>query len=162
MDFFKKHKIDDETIAVGVSGGADSLALALMLKDNGKKVVALTVNHCLRQEAEAEAEYVAELMKKHNIEHHILVWTDGSKVKKGVEERARDARYNLMISFCKDNNIKVLATAHHLRDQAETFLLRLQRGSGLFGLSSMLPVSERDKIVLIRPLLDRSPEDLKK
>ena len=49
-----------------------------------------------------------------------------------------------------------------MRDQAETFLLRLQRGSGLFGLSSMMPVSQRDGVLLIRPLLDVLPEDLKK
>lgn len=162
MDFFKLHKIDDEVVAVGVSGGADSLALALMLKEEGKKVVALTVNHCLRDEAQNEAEYVAKIMQKHNIEHHILLWEDGAKIKKGIEENARAARYNLMVNFCKKNGIKILATAHHMRDQAETFLLRLQRGSGLFGLSSMLPVSNRDGIILIRPLLDTMPEDLRK
>lgn len=162
MDFFKTHNISDDIIAVGVSGGADSLALALMLKDNGKKVVALTVNHCLRKEAQAEAEYVAKIMQKYGIEHHILLWKDGAKIKKGIEESARLARYDLMLDFCRKNKIKVLATAHHMRDQAETFLLRLQRGSGLFGLSSMLPVSNREGVILIRPLLDIMPEDLKK
>lgn len=161
MDFFNKHKIDDEVVAVGVSGGADSLALALMLKDAGKKVVALTVNHCLRNEAQAEAEYVAKIMLSNGIEHHILLWQEGAKVKKGIESAARVARYDLMFDFCRKNGIKVLATAHHMRDQAETFLLRLQRGSGLFGLSSMLPVSYRGGIMLIRPLLDIMPEDLK-
>lgn len=161
MDFFKTHNISDNIIAVGVSGGADSLALALMLKDSGKKVVALTVNHCLRNEAQAEAEYVAKIMQKYGIEHHILLWKDGAKIKKGVEESARLARYNLMINFCKNNKIKMLATAHHMRDQAETFLLRLQRGSGLFGLSSMMPVSERNGVKIIRPLLDIMPETLR-
>ena len=161
MDFFKKHNLTDDIVAVGVSGGADSLALALMLKDMGKTVVALTVDHCLRKESADEAEYVAKLMKKHDIEHHILRWEEGAKVKKSIEENARAARYGLMIDFCKKNNIRLLAVAHHLRDQAETFLLRLQRGSGLFGLSAMMPVSQRDGIVLIRPLLDVAPETLK-
>ena len=161
MDFFNTHKINDNIIAVGVSGGADSLALALMLKDAGKKVVALTVNHCLRNEAQTEAEYVAKVMQQNGIEHHILLWQEGAKVKKGIENAARVARYDLMFDFCKNNKINVLATAHHMRDQAETFLLRLQRGSGLFGLSSMLPVSYRDGITLIRPLLDIMPDDLK-
>ena len=60
LDFFKKHNLTDDVIAVGVSGGADSLALSLMLKDAGKKVVALTVDHCLRKESAKEAEYVAK------------------------------------------------------------------------------------------------------
>lgn len=162
LDFFKKHNIKENIIAVGVSGGADSLALALMLKDIGKEVIALTVDHCLRRESLKEAEYVASLMKKHNIEHHVLRWNDGAKVTKSIEESARFARYNLMFDFCKNHKIKVLATAHHMRDQAETFLLRLQRGSGLFGLSAMMPVSQRDGVLLIRPLLDVLPEDLKK
>ena len=161
MDFFYKYKIDDEVIAVGVSGGADSLALALKLKDMGKRVVALTVNHCLRKEAQDEAEYVAKIMEQNGIEHHILLWSEGAKVKKGIENAARIARYDLMFDFCKKNKINVLATAHHMRDQAETFLLRLQRGSGLFGLSSMMPVSDRGGIKLIRPLLDVLPEELK-
>ena len=161
IDFFKEHNINEPIIAVGVSGGADSLALALMLKDIGKKVVALTVNHCLRKEAQSEAEYVASLMKKYGIEHHVLTWKDGANVKKGIEEAARIARYNLMFDFCKRNKIGILATAHHMRDQAETFLLRLQRGSGLFGLCAMMPVSNREGIKLIRPLLNVMPEDLK-
>ena len=144
IDFFNEHNITESVVAVGVSGGADSLALALMLKDAGKSVVALTVNHCLRKEAQAEAEYVASLMKKHGIEHHILLWNEGAKIAKGIEEAARVARYKLMFDYCKKHKIKVLATAHHMRDQAETFLLRLQRGSGLFGLSAMLPVTERE------------------
>ena len=114
------------------------------------------------EESAKEAEYVADLMKKHNIEHHILRWKEGASVKKSIEENARGARYNLMFDFCRKNNIKILAVAHHMRDQAETFLLRLQRGSGLFGLSAMMPVSQRDDIILIRPLLDVVPEDLKK
>lgn len=158
--FFAKHKIKNDVIAVGVSGGADSLALALMLHFEGKKVVALTVNHNLRKEAQQEAEYVAKVMKKFGVEHHILVW-NGKIPDNGIEEFARRIRYGLMLDFCKKNNINYLATAHHQRDQAETFLLRLQRGSGVFGLSGILPVSERNGIKIIRPLLNFSPDDLK-
>ena len=63
QDFFEKYQINDEMVAVGVSGGADSLALALRLKECGKKVVALTVDHGLRRESAEEAEYVAKVMK---------------------------------------------------------------------------------------------------
>lgn len=159
-DFFLKYKFDNEIIAAGVSGGADSLALALQLKDCGKRVVALTVNHGLRSEAAEEAAYVAEVMAANGIEHHTLIWS-GDKPSAGVEEAARQARYRLMFDFCRQNDIKVLATGHHRRDQAETFLLRLQRGSGVYGLSGILPVSERDGITIIRPQLDKSPEELR-
>lgn len=160
-EFFDKYKIEDEKIAVGVSGGADSLALAIRLAEMGKKVVALTVDHALRKESRAEAEYVAKVMFEYGIEHHILTWRE-EKPKKGIEEAARRARYGLLFDFCKLNNINTLAVGHHLRDQAETFLLRLQRGSGVFGLSCMQPVILRAGIKLIRPQLDKSPEDLKK
>ena len=160
QDFFVQYGIENATIAVGVSGGADSLALALSLHEQGKKIIALTVDHGLRPESKNEAEYVASIMQKFGIEHHILTW-DGEKPQTGVEEAARQARYNLLFEFCKKHGIKYLATGHHRRDQAETFLLRLSRGSGVFGLSGILPVSERNGITIIRPQLDASPDDLK-
>ncbi len=160
LDFFKRYQIEDEVIAAGVSGGADSLALVLRLKDCGKKVVALTVDHQLRPESRTEAEYVAALMEKHGIEHHILTW-EGEKPEHGVETAAREARYDLLQKWCAGHMVQTLAVGHHRRDQAETFLLRLQRGSGLFGLSGILPVSYRGWLRVIRPQLDDSPEELR-
>lgn len=163
-EFFEKYLIDDAIIAVGVSGGADSLALVLQLdaflRPQGRRVVALTVDHGLREESAAEAQYVADLMTKHQIEHHILIWS-GEKPKTGIEEAARTARYALLCDWCKAHNIQTLAVAHHLLDQAETFLMRLQRGSGLNGLCGMSAVSEKNDIRLIRPFLLVHPEKLK-
>ena len=160
-ELIAKYKIRTNFIAVGVSGGADSLALALMLKEEcanyGIKVVALTVNHKLRPSADKEADYVAKIMQKHNIEHHILIWK-GEKPLTGVEEAARLARYDLLENWCFKNGIKYLATAHHLRDQAETFLMRLERGSGLEGLCSMREITTYKSIKILRPLLHTSPE----
>lgn len=162
--FFEKYSLQDKVIAAGVSGGADSLALVFRLneygKKNGIKVVALTVDHKLREESSLEAEYVAELMKKEGIEHHILVW-NGDKPQTGIEETARQARYDLIGRFCRERGIFVLAMGHHQQDQAETFLLRLQRGSGVFGLSGILPVSYRDGLTIIRPQLEDSPQSLR-
>jgi len=159
-NFFLQYDLSDEVIAAGVSGGADSLALVLRLKKYCKKVVALSVDHKLREESAAEAEYVAGLMKKEGIEHHILVW-EGEKPKTGIEAAAREARYNLLCGWCKNNKIKYLAVGHHRRDQAETFLLRLQRGSGLSGLCGMLPIFEQNEIFIIRPQLNDDPQELK-
>src|SRR5574344_373927 len=141
-DFFKKYNFNNEKIAVGVSGGADSLALVLRFKEMGLDIVALTVDHKLRLESGEEAKYVAEIMQKYGINHYILEW-NGNKPKRGIEEKAREARYELISKWCEDNKVKVLAMGHHLQDQAETFLLRLQRGSGIYGLSGILPVSQR-------------------
>lgn len=161
-DFFIKNNIDAKAIAVGVSGGADSLALALLLKEYlpDIKIVALTVDHKLRPTSLEEALYTKDVMEKFGIEHHILTW-EGEKPLTGIEEQARLARYELLTNWCKKNSIGYLAIAHHLFDQAETFLMRIQRGSGVLGLSSMEDIVVRDGIYILRPLLDISPVMLK-
>ena len=163
-DFFTRHNLAQETIAVGVSGGADSLALALMLKDELKaqknRIVALTVDHGLRPSSKKEAQYVADIMKKNGIEHHILVW-QGQKPKAGIEEAARHARYFLIKEWCIKHNVRFLMTAHHLLDQAETFLMRLERGSGLNGLCGMCEATSYHGITILRPLLSTHPDTLK-
>lgn len=161
-DFLSKHQIKNETLAIGVSGGADSLALALMAKEDlpQYRLVALTVDHGLRPSAAKEAQYVARVMKAHGIEHHTLVW-EGKKPTTGIEEQARTARYKLLTDWCKENDVKYLVIAHHLNDQAETFLMRLQRGSGLFGLSAMQEVSKKNGITILRPLLHTPPQAMK-
>ena len=163
-DFFEKYQINDAAVAVGVSGGADSLALLLQLdaflRPQGRRVIALTVDHGLRTESRAEAEYVAKLAAERQIEHHILTWV-GQKPETGIEETARAARYGLLCDWCRDHGIGTLAVAHHLLDQAETFFMRLQRGSGLNGLCGMAPLSEKNGIRLIRPFLQVHPERLK-
>ena len=163
-ELFAKYQIKDEVVAVGVSGGADSLALVLQAAEElavfGRKIVALTVDHGLRPTSRLEAEYVAGLMQKYGIEHHILTWT-GKKPTTGIEEAARQARYALIAQWCSQNNVRVLLTAHHAKDQAETFLMRLQRGSGLEGLCGIREYSVRDGLVILRPLLAVNPENLR-
>lgn len=163
-ELFAKYQIKDEVVAVGVSGGADSLALVLQAAEElavfGRKIVALTVDHGLRPTSRLEAEYVAGLMQKYGIEHHILTWT-GKKPTTGIEEAARQARYALIAEWCSQNNVHVLLTAHHAKDQAETFLMRLQRGSGLEGLCGIREYSVREGLVILRPLLAVNPENLR-
>lgn len=163
-ELFAKYGIKDKVIAVGVSGGADSLALVLQAAEElavfGRKVVALTVDHGLRPTSRMEAEYVSGLMQKYGIEHHILTWV-GEKPQTGVEELARQARYALIADWCRQNGVRILLTAHHAKDQAETFLMRLQRGSGLEGLCGIREYSVRDGLVILRPLLKVFPENLR-
>ena len=129
VQFWLKYNLEDDVIAAGVSGGADSMALVLglhkLLSAQNKRVVALTVDHGLRAESAQEAAYVAQVMARFGIEHHILVW-QGDKPQRGVEEAARAARYALLEEWCLAHHVKTLAVAHHALDQAETFFLRLQ------------------------------------
>lgn len=150
-------------LAIGVSGGADSLCLAWLLRSwaHAKKhpIVALTVNHHLRPEAEDEAAYVGQLMTQWGISHHVLSW-EGKKPTTRIEEKAREARYHLMQAYCQKNNIEYLCLAHHREDQMETFLSRLSHGSGVDGLAAIKPISKRENLTLLRPLLGLAKQDL--
>ncbi|MGF1628511.1 MAG: tRNA lysidine(34) synthetase TilS [Kiloniellaceae bacterium] len=143
-------------VAAAVSGGPDSLALAFLLRDwvaaRGGRLTALTVDHGLRSDSATEAAWVGGLMQAHGIAHEILTW-QGRKPAASRQAAARRARYELLLAACEVRGIFHLALAHHLEDQAETFLLRLGRGSGLDGLAAMAPVSETSGLRLLRPLL---------
>ncbi len=87
------------------------------------------------------------------VPHAILTWRHGA-VDAGLQARARAARYDLMAAYCTAHGIPALATAHHLDDQAETFLMRLKRGSGLDGLAAIPEEGRWAGLTLLRPLLD--------
>jgi tRNA(Ile)-lysidine synthase len=144
-------------LAIGVSGGADSLALALLAADWARRrrgsVTALTVDHGLRPEAAAEARQVGRWLAARGIRHTRLVWR-GAKPHKNIQALARAARYGLMTAWCRRQGMLHLLLAHHQDDQAETLLLRLARGSGLDGLAAIAPVAEQTGLRLVRPLLD--------
>ena len=147
---------DNPQIAAAVSGGADSLALALLLHDwvrpLGGRVTALTVDHGLRPEAAAEARFVARTLKPHGLAQQTLRW-HGAKPEANISAIARRARYELLSRCCARRGLLHLALGHHLDDQAETFLLRLGRGSGVDGLAAMAPIVELPALRLLRPLL---------
>lgn len=159
IDFIHKYK--DSKMAVGVSGGVDSMCLLYWLHEIGANVVCLHVNHKLRKQADTETEYVKKTCEQLVIPCHIFYW-DSEKPIKGLEAAAREARYKMMTDFCHENGIEYLLTAHQSDDQIETFLMNLARGSGLYGLSAMLPVSEKNGIKILRPLLDVSRDEIKK
>lgn len=150
-------------IAVGVSGGADSLALAILLSEwslaNGGRMTALIVDHGLREESAAEASAVSRQLFELNIENVILTWSS-SNIKSGIQAHARSGRYGLMEDWCRKSGVLHLAIAHHADDQAETFLMRLQKGSGPDGLSGIPRSRELTHCRIIRPLLDTRKEAL--
>jgi tRNA(Ile)-lysidine synthase len=119
--------------------------------------IALTVDHGLRKESAAEAARVAKWAGQAKVPHETLVWT-GRKPAKNIQALAREARYRLIGERLRARGVETLLTGHTLDDQAETFLLRLARGSGLDGLSGMAPVApyplqEFAGVWLARPLL---------
>jgi tRNA(Ile)-lysidine synthase len=143
------------TVAVATSGGADSLALVLLMHEC-RRVVALTVDHGLRPQSADEAKWLASLLAERGIPHHTLPWLS-EKPSANIQAAAREARYGLMADWCAENSVAYLATAHHQDDQAETLLLRLARGSGVYGLAAMAPVSLLSKggvLTIVRPFLD--------
>ncbi len=148
-------------IACAVSGGSDSLALLLLLdrwcRAQGGQVWALSVDHGLRAEAKTEQQLVAALCQARGIGFTALRWT-GVKPGGAIQMAARAARYALLEQQCARQGLVYLALAHQVSDQAETFLLRLAAGSGVFGLAGMARQRAREDLCLLRPLL-AAPKD---
>lgn len=145
-----------KTVAVAVSGGVDSIVLLhLMTKFLKKRTppIVLTVNHNLRIESSEEANFVANYAKQLGIKSFILEWKRTSEITSNIQSQAREARYKLLTDWCKNNTIQYLIVGHHKDDQAENFLIRLERGSGIDGLSSMNYSSFFHGICILRPLL---------
>lgn len=156
----------EKAVAVAVSGGPDSMALCWLLSrwaaQNDVTVHAFTVDHGLRAESADEARQVGAWVNGWpRVTHRILTW-EGAKPEARILEEARAARYNLMAEAMKETGCHSLFVAHHRDDQAETFLIRLAKGSGLDGLSGMrtLQSMEGGQGVLVRPLLDVSKDDI--
>jgi len=155
-----KRKLDNlkrKKYVVAVSGGPDSLALVALTKAYNfctkVKFYYVLVNHNIRKNSSQEARKVKQLLKKKNI--NLKIFLNKKKIVKNIQAEARNVRYNFLINYCKKNKVNILLTAHNLEDQVETFLIRLSRGSGLRGLSSMKPLSKiNNQVNLYRPLLD--------
>ena len=136
------------TMGVAVSGGPDSLALMLLtLAAFPGHVRAATVDHGLRSESGAEAEFVSDVCRKLDIPHAIL--RPEKPIVGNIQSAARRARYALLEAWRSEQGLDWLLTAHHADDQAETLLMRLNRGSGVGGLAAIRAVNGR----VLRPLL---------
>ena len=163
-EFSKSLKVK-ESLAVAVSGGPDSLALAYLTKcyslKHKLKVKYFIVDHKLRKESSLEAKTVKNILNKIDVHCQILKW-NGKKPSKNIQAMARDKRYSLLADECKKNNIKHLLLGHHINDLYENFFIRLVRGSGLNGLISFDKNTKyKDhNLNILRPLLDLEKDDL--
>lgn len=142
-------------VCLAVSGGPDSLALMLLMQEVAPRDFCVaTVDHGLRAESAAEAAMVAGLCEMRGIAYHTLRLdlAGGS----AVQERARKARYAALADLARRDGLSAVVTAHHADDQAETLVMRLNRGAGLRGLAGMRAASSvpaAGEVRLLRPLL---------
>jgi tRNA(Ile)-lysidine synthase len=133
-----------DRVAVAVSGGADSMALLLLLlelrPELGIVLSVAHVNHELRgEESDADERFVAEFAQRHNLELHSRKAPLNRPADSGIEAAARKLRYDFFRQLARENRVSKIATAHTLDDQAETVLLRILRGTGIRGLSGIHP-----------------------
>ena len=166
---FKK-KLDSEKtkrIAVAISGGSDSVALAYLSKcyslNSNKQFFYFIVDHKIRKESTKEAETTKKKLKTFGINCKILTWNSNKKIS-NLQSIARENRYNLIFKECLKKKINLVLTAHHKNDNYENFFIRLIRGSGLKGLSSFnslkTKINKDKNVYIFRPLLDISKYDL--
>ena len=151
-------------IGVAVSGGSDSMALLHLLNKwsqvSGAMLFCATVNHGLRSEATAEADFVANICVEMKIPHQILTWT-GDKSFGNLQANARRARYDLLAGWAASHELDTVCLGHTQDDVAETFLMRLGRRAGVDGLSEMRQVFGHNSIRFMRPFLPVSRSDLR-
>jgi len=157
--------INHDVVAVGLSGGGDSMALTHMLclwaQNHHKHIHAIHVDHGLRNDSAAEANQVAQWISQFPCLQFTKLEWDHDNPDSSIMEKARAARYALMADYCQENNIQTLCIAHHADDQMETFFFRLAKGSGLDGLTGMDEVTTyNDTLDIYRPLLSLSHDDL--
>ncbi len=155
-----------EIIGVACSGGRDSIALLHYLnsiKDSLEcKVLAINVDHCIREKSAMDTIFVEDFCKENKIKLYKFK-VDALKIAReegiGTEEAARKARYGVFEALVQKGVVDKIALAHHLSDQTETILLNIFRGSGITGAKGMSPI--RDGIY-IRPFLSTSREEIDK
>ncbi len=145
-------------VLAAVSGGSDSMALMGLLAQWARAQPHLTlsiatVDHGFRPEARAEAEFVAQTAAALGLSCTILT-REGPVPDSGLQEAAREARYDLLYGCARAIDARVLVTAHHADDQAETVLMRLCHASGPSGLAGMRSDMPRGAVTLMRPFLN--------
>ena len=160
----------DGTLAVAFSGGGDSTALLdLLLKwcENGH-VFAFIVDHALRENSDKEAKLAQGRAQAMGAQTKILTcqWPNGTPTT-GIQEKARNARYQLLGEACRDLGVDMLMLGHNQDDQAETVLMRQDAGSGWRGLAGMRAYSLAPiwpalcGVIIVRPMLSCSRDELR-
>ena len=145
------------SVAVSFSGGSDSLALVILMNNWIKKhkgfLTLIYFDHKLRKGSYLESQYAKELSKKLGINHKILTWNE-EKPKNSIMQKAREMRYEKIISFCKQKKIMTVMTAHHLDDSLETYFMKKKRNSLTPNLAGIPFKNTQDQVQILRPLIN--------
>ena len=158
-----------EPLLIGLSGGADSVALLhLLLENNCRNLILCHFNHQLRgDDSDTDAIFVKNLAESFQVCCELGtgdVQARATCKKISLEMAAREARYEFFAKMAKKHNVKILLLAHHADDQVETCFLHFLRGTGSAGLAGMLPMSQRTidgiELTIVRPLLSISKKEL--
>ncbi len=153
--------LPDGPLIVAVSGGSDSMALLHLLAEHGRKaLIVASVDHRLRRGSAGDVEFVAKAAADLSLPFHRLEW-ETHPTQGNLQANARAARLDLLAGLARSKRAVGVALGHTLDDQAETFLMRLARGSGVDGLSAMSAIQNHHGITFYRPLLGARREDLR-
>jgi tRNA(Ile)-lysidine synthase len=150
-----------DTLLIAYSGGVDSQVLldAVINTYSDKNIVALHVNHGISKNADDWAEFCCNTAKSNGVECNVLNLNLNNDME-GLEEKARNLRYQWFEKKAKEYSNVALLTGHHLNDQIETVLFRFFRGAGLSGLSGIAEISKRNDLMIVRPLLNYTKNEI--
>ena len=166
MDTNRHNGAPRRRIGLAVSGGADSVALLALMAglqaSHGFNAVVLHVDHGLRPDSADDACFVKSLAASYGLPFHALRTRVRRRRGESLEMAARRVRLAFFARMTTILGLDAIATGHHADDVAETFLLRLARGSGPDGLAGLKPVSHVDGVTFIRPLLNLRDSDLRR
>ena len=160
--YIKEHKLLEpkDQIIVGLSGGADSVALILLLKELGYTCIGAHCNFHLRgEEANRDEQFVTHFCQEHSFplhKTHFDTYHYAKTHKVSIEMACRELRYEWFHSLIEGGIANKLAIAHHRDDNIETLLLNLIRGTGIKGLTGIQPINQ----YIVRPLLETSRQDI--
>ena len=146
-------------IVVGVSGGADSMALFHYLLNNYKdKIIVTNINHNVRKESKEEQIYIKDICNKNNIIFETM--TIDNYTENNFENEAREKRYAFYEEILTKYNSKYLLLAHHADDLIETILMKIVRGSNINGYAGIKEISKKKNYFIVRPLLNYTKEEI--
>jgi tRNA(Ile)-lysidine synthase len=164
IDYGMQYKLP---IVVGVSGGADSLALLHILYRSGYTVTAVYIDHMLRESSQSDGVHVQELSAEWQIPfitRKVPAADYAQKMKLAIEEASRELRYTSLFEIAQSMEAQAVVVAHHADDQVETVLMHLLRGCGLSGLRGIVPYvcphAWHESIPLIRPMITSWKKDI--
>lgn len=153
-----KLKINKDTpLIVSVSGGVDSMVLFNLLVKFEYKIIVVHFNHHTRDENLLEKKLVEDTAKSNNITYYTFDYNHNGG---NFQEQARKFRLKKLREVAKKHNTTYVLTAHHLDDLAETIILKIVRGSNLYGYAGIQPVTKIDSFTYIKPLIELSKKEI--